>query len=433
MGFATEPVAAAEEQEQTPKEVLTEELPPGEEVAGEAFMDRMVLIADFDLFFSTSDLSGSGGSLSGSSLNGLLAPAYMVDDTTFLILMYDGHYYKRREMFSDDVGARQRDEFQQHTIEPMLRKDFGERSRYSITPSVFWTWTYNKDVDTSGWDDGLYNYRDVGAGLDFDMRYFDMRYAFGEDGKLSLGAEYYEREYPNFASLISITGLDTAAGVATERWEKDYTGYIGRAGYSWVKPLGFSWETEYSLLYKDLDDKKVVNSNGVMTSEEEEAYVHSLDLNFWHTLDIDGGLRLGLDLNGTIYDSNQNFWDERIQGLFSPQKYTSDYYDSFSYRISPNISYTFALLPLTPSISYTYQRTDYSDRQAKYFNGDYSSSDMYEETQEIKGSLRYDFTDNWSVKGQWQTIVSRSNEQDERVYRYDYQIDIFAIGVMYKY
>jgi hypothetical protein len=249
----------------------------------------------------------------------------------------------------------------------------------------------------------------------------------------SLGAEYYEREYPNFASLISITGLDTAAGVATERWEKDYAGYIGRAGYSWIKPLGFSWETEYSLLYKDLDDKKVVNSNGVMTSEQEEAYVHSLDLNFWHTLDIDGGLRLGLDLNGTIYDSNQNFWDERIQGLFSTQKYTSDYYDSFSYRISPNISYTFALLPLTPSISYAYQRTDYSDRQAKFSNGDYKNSDEYQYEQEIEASLRYDFTDNWSIKGLWQTIVARSNNQDERVYRYDYQLDIFAIGVMYKY
>ena len=55
------------------------------------------------------------------------------------------------------------------------------------------------------------------------------------------------------------------------------------------------------------------------------------------------------------------------------------------------------------------------------------------EEQEIKASLRYDFTDNWSIKGQWQTIVARSNNQDERVYRYDYQIDIFAIGVMYKY
>ncbi len=425
LGFATKPLGAAEEP--TPKEVLAEELPPGEEVAGETFMDRVLFIADFSAFFTESDLSGAG-SLEGASVNGLLAPAYMLDDTTYFIFMYDGRYYKKREMYSDDVGTRQRSEFQQHTIQPMLRKDFGERVRYSITPSAFWTWTYNKDAETAGWSDGLYNYRDVGGGLEFDMRE-----AFSEDGKLSLGAQYYRREYPNFASLLSITGLDTAAGIATERWEKDYHGILGTAGYSCVKPLGFSWETEYSLLYKTLDDKKVVDSNGVLTAEEQEDYVHSLDLNFWHTLDIDGGLKLGLDLNGTMYRSNQNFWDERIAGLFSSQKFTKDYYDYNSYRISPNISYTFALIPLTPSLSYAYQRTEYTDRKAKYSNGDYANDEQYDTQDEIELSLRYDLTDNWSIKAQWQTIVARSNSEDERVYRYDYQIDNYSIGVMYKY
>jgi len=391
-------------------------------------MDRTLLIADFSAFFTISSLD-KDSTLSGGHLNGLLAPTYMFDDTTFFILMYDGHYYKKRDIYSDDVGARERSEFMQHTIQPMVRKDFGEKARYSLTPSVFWTWTYNKDKETGeDWDEGLYNYRDFGGGLDFDMRY-----VFGQEGTLSLGFQHYKREYPNFASLISETGLDLASGAEQEPHEKDYHGTIGKVGYNWAKPLGFSWETEYTLLYKDLDDKKVVDLNGILTSEGQEDYMHSLDLNFWHTLDIDGGLRLGLDLNGTIYESNQNYWDEGIAGFFSPQKYTDDYYDYVSYRIRPNISYTFALFPLTPSISYAYKRTEYTDRQAKYSNGDYTNDDQYDTEHEIEVSLRYDFTDNWSVKGLWQTIVADSNTKDERVYQYDYQIDTFAIGVMFKY
>ncbi|MBW2194881.1 MAG: hypothetical protein JRF37_04720 [Deltaproteobacteria bacterium] len=422
---AAQPSRAADEA--SAKETLTEELPPGEVDVSESLKDKWLFIADFDAFFTISDPK-NGDTVEGGNVNGLFAPVYMFNDSTFFIMMYDGHYYKKLEFYSDDIGGREREQFQSHTIQPMVRFDFGEKSRYSITPSVFHTATYNRDNDTSGWSDGLYNYRDYGAGIDFDMRA-----AFGDDGTLSFGMQYYSREYPNYASLLSITGLDLNGQQNVEKNEKDYHGIITKAGYSWIKPFGLSWEAEYSMLYKSLDDKKIVDSNGVLTSDEQEDYLHSLDVNLSYMFDVDGGLKLGLDLNGTINDSNQNYWNEQIVGLFSSQKYTNDYYDYFSYRIRPSISYTFALYPLTPSISYSYYKIRYDERRAEHANGDYKKDRQYEYEQNLALGLKYELTDNWSILGEWEQVMRRSNNDDESTYEYEYTINYFTLGVAFKY
>jgi len=128
-----------------------------------------VMSADLSAFYTRSDVSGSGDT-DGGSISALLAPVYKFNDRTFFILMYDGLYYEKREFYSDEIGSKERTEFTSHSITPMVRFDFGERARYSLTPSVFHSATYNKDVETDDWDAGLYNYRDYGGGLDFDMR-----------------------------------------------------------------------------------------------------------------------------------------------------------------------------------------------------------------------------------------------------------------------
>ena len=425
----TGPLGAAEET--SPKDVMTEELPPGQEAEG--FADNWMFIADFSAFYTRSDVSGSGNT-DGMSTNGLFAPVYKFNDRTFFILMYDGQYYKKREYYSNEIGSKQRTEFQSHSITPMVRFDFGERARYSLTPSLFHTATYNKDVETSGWSDGLYNYRDNGAGLDFDMRE-----VFGNNGTLSFGVQYYERDYPNYTSLLSNVVsqpgfLDLVSGTDDEKDEQDYDGIIATVGYKWIRPFGLSWEAGYSFLNKDFDDNKVVGSDGVLTGTGREDDEHSLDFNLWYTMDIDGGLRLGVDLNTTTYDSNENFWDGR-QGFVigDPRNYTSEYYDYDFYRIRPNISYTFALFPLTPSVSYAYENKDYDNRKGEFSDGSYKTETQEDETEIVTLGLRYDFTDNWAALAQWKYIEQRSNNDDARTYTYDYTTNQCAVGVSFKY
>ena len=429
--FMAKPLRAEEEpsKDSVAEQVETREAePPEPRVYSDdwkKYTDRISLIAHFDLFYTLSDQHGSN-TISGGGFSGLLAPTYKFNDKNFLILMYDGTYYKRRDFYSDDVGPRERTEFQRHTITPMFRIDFGEKSRYSITPSFFYTKTYNKDVEGTGWDDGLYNYRDTGGGLDFRMK--ELGYG-GADGTLKLGAQYYKRRYPNYDSL-----LDLATGLGIERDEKDYHGLLVKAGYDWSKKSGFSWGADYYLLHKRLDDKKVVGSDGVLTSEEQEDYLHSLDLRFWRTLDVDGGLRVGLDLNYSLNRSNQNYYDG--MGTWpdlSNDVFLRGFYDYNSYRIRPNISYTFALFPLTPSFAYSYQRTDYTERRAQYSNGIYKSDKQYETQNETALGVRYDLFEDWSIYARWQYIAVRSNNSDKSVYEYDHTVNNYSVGVSYRY
>ena len=427
--LAAEPLGAEEEsaRESIAEEMETKEVEPagyGKET------DRLILIANFEIFPTLSHLNGSG-SLWGGSINALLAPTYRFNDKNFLILMYDGQYYKKWEFYSDDIGPKERTEFQRHTLTPMLRIDFGGGSRYSITPSFFHTRTYNKDIEPGGWSEGFYNYRDTGMGLDFDMRKLGFG---GGEGSLKLGTQYYQRKYPNYVSLLDLADLENNLSLLnTEKDEKDYHGIIASAGYDWIKKTGFSWCADYSMLYKRLDDKRVVDLNGVLSSEKQRDYLHSLKLELWYCLDVDGRLTAGLNLNRDLKRSNQNYYDGMGTSDIRDDVPTSNYYDYGSYRISPNISYTFELLPLTTSLSYSYQKIDYTDRRAKESGGAYKNEKQYETEREIDFSLMYDLDENWKLLAQIQHIVAGSNNDDERIYRYDYEITNYSVGASFNF
>jgi hypothetical protein len=424
--FAAEEFDEKTAGEKVRKEKVTEELPPGETEVESPWL----FIVDFTAFLNSTHVNDDGeNSQSGQSADLLFSPVYQFNDQTFFILMYDGQYRRRTEFYSDGIGGRQREEFQSHTVQPMARFDFGERNEYSLTPSVFATWTYNRDIDTDGWDDGLYNYRDYGGGLDFDWRGLG-----GDPGTGTLVGQYYQREYPNYASLLSLTGLDTSSGLKTERNEKDYTGVLGKAGYTWIQPYGFNFDGSYSLLFKMLDDKKIVQFDGTLSGDEPDEYLHTVDLDFWYMLDIAGGLKLGLDLRGSINDSDQNYYDGLETASLADDVFIDSYYDYFLYRLRPNISYTAATFPLTSTIYYSYQQLEYDERNAKEAGGTaYKTSRQHEDQKEFGAELRYELTENWAAIGRFQTVTQRSNNDDERTYRYNYTVNYYSIGVAYRY
>jgi len=386
--------------------------------------DRFVLIGDVQAYGLYSDLEGDD--LWGGSLYGLIAPAYKIAERSMLIMMYDGQYNRKRELYSDDYGYRERAEFQRHAITPMLRYDFGEGERYSLTPSFNYTATWNKDdSQDDSWGSGLYNYRDVGGGLDFDMRE-----AFGEYGVFRIGAQYYKRRYPNYTNLLYEWDGVSVDPTNTYKDEKDYHGTIASLGYSWVRDAGFSWLTEYNMLYKDFDDKKVVRSNGEFSSKEQRDYVHQLDLRFWYFFDdFDGGLNVGLDLQGRIYDSNQNFLYFSGPGDWDVNK---DYFDYRAYRISPNIAYIFELIPLTTYVSYAYEDLDYTDRWALDSTGS-RKGDQWEHIHQVIVGLKYTLSEKMNAIAQWEHLKGRSNNDYETVYTYDYRVNNIMLGAQYEF
>jgi hypothetical protein len=421
--FATPAVGQTQEQEIESGEPLPvdSEAP---RINWQSISEKLQFVAQIDAYFSSSKQAGEG-TLAGGGLSGVLAPAFRINDRSTFILLYNGEYYQRRDFYSDLVGPRERTEFQSHTITPMLKLNFGERSRYSLTPSFFFTRTYNKDVAGGGWDDGLYNYRDIGGGVDFRMK----ELGFGSaDGALKLGLQYYQRDYVNFQSL-----LDLATGIGTERDERDYDGTLARIGYVWGNKTGPAWAADYYLLYKKLEGKKVVDVNGVLTGEGQKDYQHGLELRTWYVPASNSGLRFGLDLSGGLYRSNQNYYDGMGTISFDDDTFMSDFYDYNSYGVRPNISYTFSTIPLTPSFSYAYRKTDYRGRLAQFPNGTYKDEKQEDTQNTIEVGLRYDLLKNLSLYSRLQYFKVRSNNEDQTVYSYNHEVTNFYAGLSFRY
>jgi predicted porin len=248
------------------------------------------------------------------------------------------------------------------------------------------------------------------------------------DGALKLGLQYYQREYPNFQSL-----LDLATGIGTERDERDYDGTLARIGYAWGNKTGPAWAADYYLLYKDLEDKKVVDANGVLTDEAQKDYQHGLELRTYYVPAGNPGLRLGLDISGGLYRSNQNYYDGLGTIGLSDDKFMTDFYDYNSYGVRPNLSYTFSALPLTPSISYAYRKTDFLGRLAQFPNGTYKEEKQEEELNTIEVGLRYDLLKNLSLYTRLQYLKVRSNNDDETVYSYNHEVTNFYAGLSLRY
>lgn len=428
--FIWKPVSAEDQplnrtgaEEVEPKEVLPSEprIFPDDR---DEVSDHLVYVGGLNAAYTLSHQEGTGDSVSGGDIEGLLAPRYSFSDRLSFTLMYNGNYQKMLDFYSDNVGPRERTEFQRHNISPMFRIKFGEDSRYFLVPSLFHTRTYNKDVEGGGWSDGLYNYRDYGGGLDFGVE--DLGFGASEEGALRVGLQYYERHYPNYDSL-----LDLATGNSVEKDERDYKGILGKIGYVWRQKSGLSWGADYYVLYKMLDDKKVVDvPSGVLSSDDQRDYLHSLSGRMWYDiLDFGSRLRLGMDLNGSLYDSNQNYYDG--MGTIDPLDNVpiEDFYDYYSYSIRPNIIYTFATLPITSGVFYSYQRLGYRDRRAQFADGTYKSDKQYENQDVFGFDLRYNLRDNLSLYGQYQYVDVSSNNDNEIIYEYDHTIHYFYAGI----
>ena len=392
-------------------------------------LDRLIFVSSLDASYSLSHQSGTGSNESGGNISGLLSPRYMFSNSLSFTLMYHGNYYKELDFFSDLVGPRATTETQRHSITPMFRIDFGEDSRYFFLPSFFHTRTYNKDVEGGGWNDGLYNYRDYGGGLDFGVK--DLRFGTTGTGRLRMGVQYYKRHYPNYDSL-----LDLVTGIATEKDERDYNGLLTKIAYNWRGESGFSWGTNYYLLYKRLDDKKVVDvPSGELSSKEQRDYFHNLRLRLGYDIqDVDGRLYMGIDINGSIYDSNQNYYDG--MGTFpdlSDDTPIADYYDFYLYGVRPNILYTFAIYPITTGLSYSYEKTDYRDRRAQFSDGSYKRDKQYETRHVIRFNVSYRLFENLSVYGQYQYLDVNSNNDNFSTYEYDHSVHYFYLGVSIRF
>lgn len=366
-----------------------------------------------------STLIGSS-SVFGGDASAVLAPTVEIRPGKSLILLYNGSYQKKKQIFTEDEGPQQTTEYTTHTLTPMFRYRYSPK--LTITPSLFHTWELMKESSGDKWYQGLYDYRDFGAGIDFAYA-IDMSKELESSFILTL--QRYERRYPNFRSLISIAGISNL-----EEREKDFFGTLLSATYATQKRQGLSVTTSFSVLFKNYSDKQIEDSIGGRTGEKQKDQQHTITLMLGYRPD--ESWNYGLTGVFVFTESNQNL----ATGSFPDITFQKNYYSSYTAILRPNISYVRRLSKkhaLKLGGTYSLTNIKYADRVARAVGGFLADVKETDWTHDFTLNALYSLDRRWSLGAILNYTIARSNSKDEAVYRYNYDIVNLSAGLTYQY
>jgi len=416
------PAAHSAEVEDIEKSDIPQEIEDAIEVKKESEF-KIIPLVDITALGTYSKVSSSDD-IAGANVRGSISPVVRIDKKNYLIPLYYGSYNRERQIVVEEEGGRVYNELMDHNVTIEYKHILNDRVTLKLDALSRLHYVKETGYD---WSDGLYDYEDLGAAA--KIEYF-LSMTKTKKSSIVLGGEYYHRQYPNYQSLISL-----ATVTAPETDEKDYSGYRPTVTYKY-KNSGFGCNLLYSPLYKDFDDKKIIDTNGVLTDEVREDWFHygRLNLSF---LPKGSSIMYGLTLTGILIDSNQNYYDSKGTITLSDDVFTDNYYDFRSLNINPKLTYIQKIenrkAPATYTLGYAYQVRDYDDRKAQMIDGSYTQETQLDETHSVNLQAVYPITDNISAVATGKYTKGLSNMKYQTYYRYKYDSYYAGAGIRIKY
>ena len=405
--------------------------------------------------FSRSQFQGNNKPLEGGDISGVFAPALRLTEDSALAFIYNGSYNRELQIFTEDEGPRQQQENQNHNFVLLLSKDylnpFGSTyiDHITISPSLYQTYAFTRQTKSEDWGNGLpwrgpskfkglYDYWDRGGGSEITVVHKGANHT---KDSYSTAFQIYRRHYRNFISLARTQDPSSSE----PKFEKDYIGYLGRVSVNHTAPsaLGIRFSiTHLQKMYTEdrADEDPLVNTG--VAGRRRRDNTTTLEARLSHPLPLVEGVAVAL--GGTIVaNTSTSGFNDTLSPLDSVGVFTSEYYNYLSYNISPELTYSRKInLPfffwnlkgvMTLSASYSYERRGYSDRKAKDKDGNLKNVREVDVTHTINPRVEYLINKNWALVFQAKRTIGRSNYEDERTSRYNYDLNSFSFGFQYSY
>ena len=367
-----------------------------------------------------------GSDLSGLYTSANFAPAVKLGPGDFIIPLYNGLYTKQRQIVNEEEGGQLYTTMMSHNISFMHKHLFSDLFTQRLTGFV--SLNYNKETSNESFGDGLYDYRDYGAFLDYQYRLFKTETA---TVTLLYGGKYYFRKYPNFQSLISL-----AQPTAPEEDEKDQHvwGINSRYTHKFADKLIIN--LSYDVLFKRFADKLTIGSDGILIEDKKRRdKTHYIKLNSGYR--INKNFVLGLDGEIELNNSNQNHYDSMETPLvLGDDIFVPHYFNYNRYEIKPSVTYLFPLKEkknIILKVTYGYTVRDYPNRNIRNSQGAYTSQAQEDHVHAGYLNINFPLTEKLSFLVNADYSHTASNMEYERYYLYDYDIYHILSGLSYKF
>ena len=423
-GIATDPLTQAGGQPPLPGE-----LPKGKSEK------KFYMLASLSAFLTFSELVG-GSSIIGGNVTTALAPVVRFSDKLFFIGLYDGAYKKSKQVFAEDKGPRLSSENTRHSFTPTLR--YVASPRVITNFSIFTTQSLSRETTDEDWYGGLYDYNELGVSVTLNY----LITATAESQKsIKFLLQRFKREYPNFSSLLTECSdalcTSTVPIAGREENEKDSYGTTLVLTYSSLKSVGFSYSASFSWSFKDYMDKLVETDDclpapSICFRGSDKQRDDSFSANITFILRPGSKFDYRLTMSTEFKQSNQNF----VEGSFPTTVYHDNYYSYVTLNLAPGLTYTYAFsetAKLELGAAYSLSRREYNQRRARDGLGNVVGEKEIDWTHNLNMNAMYSINKHWSFGGIIDYNMARSNNKDERTFRYSYEILNLSLGFAYKY
>ncbi|OGS52431.1 MAG: hypothetical protein A3J79_01390 [Elusimicrobia bacterium RIFOXYB2_FULL_62_6] len=300
---------------------------------------------------------------------------------------------------------------------------------WKFKPSIGYKREFLKETRDEDWGGGLFDYSRPGFSL-------ELEHAYSDPFSLSFGYDFYHIGFVNYRSLESIINDSQGNSMARELAGESVLNSYNHS-LSFFGTLKGPWrsyaEGGVAATLRLFPDQHVVARSGSYNYGTRRDLSSQLfaSLKFPRELSSSwkavGGVRASLGNNS----SNQNSYDAQRF------KYLANYYDSLSFKAGVDLNFYRKLAkedrPLELSFSATLGRMNYNGRETQAASGLYRGSKVYQNEAVVGLGLSYPIAPHFRWTSQFGYGRQTSNQDFEKLYKYNFSTTNYKFGFTYEY
>lgn len=299
----------------------------------------------------------------------------------------------------------------------------GLNQNWKLREKVGYRFKWFRETTDENWTDGLYDYHIISAGTELER-------SWGKKTSIAAGYELSFLKFPNYVSLESTQGdlarefsggdvLDTTIHLFSLRGQTPLFWSMNANVQGYLSPRHYN-------------DQHIVVLSGLLTSEKRKDQYTGATFGLERLFKTSANTNLvsNVSYGYTALDSNQNHYDARVT------EFIPDFYDYTQQRVA--LQFTLAVgmqaaPPLFFDIGGSYSRRNYDKRVIQAVDGNYMDEKLHQIETALNLGFSYPLSKNFRARVTSTFGRSKSNNDYEAVYRYNYTNSNYQFGFTYEY